>query len=144
MLLICNLFYTYLRCQHVKHEVVFNFSICTTKSAVHQIALQGLCELLITDWIKQLGEGFCLRGLMPMHFMLCIPAGFFSWGGLGGPHPVKILPIPPIRYLSPFLDQGLSPQPRFIPKNLKKLNPFLCQIWLLLSSKVPWKAVFHA
>ena len=60
-------------------------------------------------------------------------AGFFP-GGTGGPHPAKILLIPSIRHLSPFLDQGLSspPQPRFVPKNLKNLNTFLCQIWLLL------------
>ena len=71
-------------------------------------------------------------------------SGFFPGGGGGGglggpPHPAKILPIPPIRHLSPFLDQGLfPPQPRFVPENLKNLNTFLCQIWLvLLSSKVP-------
>ena len=63
-------------------------------------------------------------------------AGFFSWGG--SPHPAKILPIPPIRHLSPFLDQGLSPpQPRFVPENLKNLNTFLCQIWLLLIQLIP-------
>ena len=63
---------------------------------------------------------------------------FFPGGGLGGPpHPAKILPIPPIWHLSPFLDQGLSPpQPRFVPENLKNLNSFLCQIWPLLSWKV--------
>ena len=29
------------------------------------------------------------------------------------------------------------PQPRFVPENLKNSSTFLCQIWLLLSSKVP-------
>ena len=42
----------------------------------------------------------------------------------------------PIRHLSPFLDQGLSPA-EVRPRNLKDLNTFLYQIWLLLSSKVP-------
>ena len=37
--------------------------------------------------------------------------GFFLGGTGGSPHPAKILPIPPIRHLSPFLDQGLSPPP---------------------------------
>ena len=59
----------------------------------------------------------------------------------------KFSQSPPIRHLSPFLDQGLSPPPPrqgSSPKNLKNLNTFLCQIWLLLSSKVPLKSVFHA
>ena len=65
-------------------------------------------------------------------------AGFFSWGDGGPPIRQKFCQSPPIRHLSPFLDQCLSPpQPRFVPENLKNLNTFLCQIWLLLSSKVP-------
>ena len=71
--------------------------------------------------------------------------GFF-WGG-GLPPFGKNFANPPIRHLSPFLDQGLSPpppEPRLVPENLKNSNTFLCQIWLLLSSKVPYKAVFHA
>ena len=38
--------------------------------------------------------------------------GFFPGGGLGVPQLAKILSIPPIRHLSPFLDQGLSPPRR--------------------------------
>ena len=77
----------------------------------------------------------------PVGIMYVTFQGFFL-GGLGVPHPAKILLIPPIRHLSPFLDQGLSPQPMFVPENLKNLNTFLCQIWLLLSSKVPKKLYF--
>ena len=69
----------------------------------------------------------------------------FFPGGTGGSPSGKnfVNPPPPIRHLSQFLDQGLSPQPRFFPENLKNLNTFLCQIWLLFSSKEPLKAVFH-
>ena len=35
--------------------------------------------------------------------------GFFSWGGLGGPPSGENFANPPMRHLSPFLDQGLSP-----------------------------------
>ena len=45
--------------------------------------------------------------------------GFFP-GGTGGPPSSKNFVNPPIRHLSPFLDQGLSPQLRFVPENLKK------------------------
>ena len=47
--------------------------------------------------------------------------GFFL-GGLGGPHLVKILPIPPIRHLSPFLDQGLSPPAEVRPRKFEKFT----------------------
>ena len=72
-------------------------------------------------------------------FVYCRKTQGFFLGGTGGPPQLaKILSIPPIQHLSPFLDQGLSPpQARFVPENLKNLNTFLCQIWLLLSSKVP-------
>ena len=55
---------------------------------------------------------------------------FFSWVDRGPPIRRKFCQFPPIRHLSPFLDQGLSPppQPRFVPENLKNLNSFLCQI----------------
>ena len=36
-----------------------------------------------------------------------------------------------------FWTKACPPQPRFVPENLTNLNKFLCQIWLLLSSKVP-------
>ena len=64
---------------------------------------------------------------------------FLGGGGLGGsPHPAKILPIPPHPTLVPVFGQRLvPPQLRFVPENLKNLNTFLCQIWLLLSSTVP-------
>ena len=59
--------------------------------------------------------------------------GFFRVG-LGVPPSSENFVNPsPIRHLSLFLDQGLSPQPRFVPENLKNLNTFLCQSWLLLS-----------
>ena len=58
---------------------------------------------------------------------MVLDAGFFL-GGWGVPHPAKILPIPPIQHLSPFLDQGLSPAAEVRPRKLKNLNTFLCQI----------------
>ena len=63
--------------------------------------------------------------------------GFFSGGATGSPHLAKILPIPPSDTCPRFWTKGCPPpQPRFVPENLKNLNTFLCQIWLLLSSKV--------
>ena len=63
--------------------------------------------------------------------------GFISWG-TGGPHPAKTLSIPPPSTLVPVFGPSLvPPQLRFVPENWKNLNTFLCQIWLLLSSKVP-------
>ena len=68
------------------------------------------CTIFIQAWRSNWGSsGFS-------------PTGFFSWGGddWGSPHPAKILPIPPpIRHLSPFLDQGLSPPAEVWPENLK-------------------------
>ena len=68
--------------------------------------------------------------------------GFFPGGGLGGPpiwqkfcqspHPTLVLVFGP-RLVSP----SWSSTPNF-----KILNTFLCQIWLLLSSKVPFKLYF--
>ena len=64
------------------------------------------------------------------------PQGFFPGGG--PPHPAKILPIPSHPTLVPVFGPRLvPPQPRFVPENVKNLDTFLCQIWLLLSSKVP-------
>ena len=50
-------------------------------------------------------------------------AGFFPGGG----HPAKILPIPPSDTCARFWTKACPPQPRFVPKNLKNLNTFLCQ-----------------
>ena len=67
-----------------------------------------------------------------------VDSGFFSWGDGGSPHPAKILPIPPSDTCPCFWTKACPPpQPRFVPENLKNLNTFLCQIWLILSSKVP-------
>ena len=77
---------------------------------------------------------------IPLTGYIGLIQGFFLGGTGGSPHLAKILSIPPpIWHLSPFLDQGLSPPPSrgSSPKNLKNLNTFLCQIWVLLSSKVP-------
>ena len=62
----------------------------------------------------------------------------FSWGGLGGP-PIrrKFCQSPPSDTCPRFWTKACPPQLRFVPENLKNLNTFLCQIWLLLSSKVP-------
>ena len=57
--------------------------------------------------------------------------GFFL-GGLGVPHPAKILSIPHPTPVPVFVPRLVPPQPRFVPENLKNLNTFLCQIWLLL------------
>ena len=62
-------------------------------------------------------------------------AGFFSWGG--SPHLAKILPIPPSDTCPRFWTKACPPQPRFVPENLKILNTFLCQIWLLLIQLIP-------
>ena len=52
-------------------------------------------------------------------------SGFFP-GGVGVPHPAKILPIPsPIRQLSSFLDQGLSPPAEVRPRKVEKLNEYI-------------------
>ena len=53
------------------------------------------------------------------------------------PNPAKILSILPSDTCPHFWIKACPPQPRFVPENLKNLNTFLCQIWLLLSSKVP-------
>ena len=63
---------------------------------------------------------------------------FFFLGGTGGspirqkfcqsPHPT-LVPI--------FWTKACPPPAEVVPENLKNLNTFLCQIWLLLSSKVP-------
>ena len=64
--------------------------------------------------------------------------GFFFRGGLGVPHLAKILSIPHPTLVPVFGPKLVPPPPpRFIPKNLKTLNTFLCQLWLFLSSKVP-------
>ena len=72
--------------------------------------------------------------------------GFFSLGGTGGsPIRWKFCQSPPSDTCPRFWTKACPPpQPRFVPKNLKHLNTFLCQIWLLLSSTVPYKGVFHA
>ena len=65
--------------------------------------------------------------------------GFFFLGGLGVPHPAKILPFPPSDTCPRFWPR-LVPPAEVRPRKLeKKLNTFLCQIqnWLLLISKVP-------
>ena len=65
------------------------------------------------------------------------PNRVFFLGGLGEvppPHPVKILPIPPIRHLSPcplvplspFLDQGLSPPSRGSSPKIQKILIHFC------------------
>ena len=66
-------------------------------------------------------------------------SGFFSWGGLGVPPSGKNFANPPphLTLVSVFGPRLVPPQPRLVPENLKNLNTFLCQIWLLLSSKVP-------
>ena len=67
--------------------------------------------------------------------------GFFPGGS---PHPAKILPIPPYPTLVSIFGPRLVPPPAEVrPRQFEKYT-FLCQIWLLLSSKVPLKAVFHA
>ena len=48
--------------------------------------------------------------------------GFFPGGDGGPPNPAKILPIPPIRHLSPFLDQGLSPPAEVRPRKFEKFK----------------------
>ena len=49
--------------------------------------------------------------------------GFFPGGGLGVPHPAKILPTPPHLTLVPVFGPRLPPpQLRFVPENLKKFK----------------------
>ena len=46
-------------------------------------------------------------------------SGFFSWWGLGGSPIRQKFCQSPIRHLSPFLDQGLSPPAEVRPQKLK-------------------------
>ena len=60
------------------------------------------------------------------HFSLqtSVPWGgrVFSWGGLGVPHPAKILSIP-LRHLSLLLDQACSPPPTEVrPRKFEKIR----------------------
>ena len=70
-----------------------------------------------------------LNDLPVEQFNLPLGTGFFFLVGTGGP-PIrrKFCQSPPSTLCPRFLDQGLSPQPRFVPENLKNLNIFLCQI----------------
>ena len=116
----------------IKHSKIVNF--CCWNTDFHQC-----CEILWknTESFEILSPKDSLFDNPISH--LWLTRQVFFQGGLGVPHPVKILSIPH-RHLSPFLDQGLSPPlPRFIPKNL---NTFWCQIWLLLSSKYLKKLYF--
>ena len=61
----------------------------------------------------------------------------FSLGGLGVAPSGENFANPPIRHLSPYLYKGLFPPDEVGPQKFENLNTFLCQIWLLLSSKVP-------
>ena len=71
--------------------------------------------------------------------ILAVDRRVFSWGGLGGSPPSgKNFANPPPSDTCPhFWTKACPPQPRLVPENLKNLNTFLCQIWLLFSSKVP-------
>ena len=60
-----------------------------------------------------------LNGLPVEQFNLPLGTGFFFLVGTGGPPSGENFVNLPHRHLSPFLDQGLSPQPRFVPENLK-------------------------
>ena len=98
----------------------------------------------VPPWYNSILLGFqvCCKGKLHRKpklsmFYMYVITGFFPWGGQGVPHPAKILPIPPSDTCPRFWTKACPPQPRFIPENLKNLNTFLCQIWLLLSSKVP-------
>ena len=70
------------------------------------------CTVQKTDFWKfhSAGTGFFFRG------------GGGGGGAGGSPHPAKILPIPPIRHLSPFLDQGLSPPAEVRPRKFEKFK----------------------
>ena len=67
--------------------------------------------------------------------ILDLSQGFFQ--GDGGPPSGKNFVNPPPDTCPRFWTKACPPQPRFVPENLRNLNTFLCQIWLLLSSKVP-------
>ena len=64
---------------------------------------------------------------------------FIQGGSWGVSHPSgKILSIPPSDTCPRFWTKACpTPQPRFVHENLKTLNTFFCQIWLLLSSQAP-------
>ena len=51
----------------------------------------------------------------------CYVSGFFS-RGTGGPPSSKSFVEPPIRHLSPFLDQGLSPPAEVRPRKFEKFK----------------------
>ena len=98
-----------------------------------------ICKLYnLCSYQNTVGQNFCWA-----HFFWDMQnSGFFpgggGQGGLGGPTiRQKFFQSPPIRHLSPFLDQGLSPLAVVRPQKFEKFKHILCQIWLLLSSKVP-------
>ena len=72
-----------------------------------------------------------------VHFFLHPPQGFFLGGWGVSPIRQKFCQSPHLTLVPVFGPRLVPPQPRFVPENLKNLNTFLCQIWLLLSSKVP-------
>ena len=70
--------------------------------------------------------------------------GFFPGGTGGSPHPAKILSIPPIRQLFPFLDQGLSPPAEVRPQKFEKFKYIFVSNLTTFKLKSTLKTVFHA
>ena len=122
-------------------EVNFDSGIC--------ISMQYLCQRMydlptkfytsnLNFYVKMGISGPLLSWDMPD--TISSTRVFSLGGGWGVPPSGKNFANPPPHpTLVPVFGPRLvpPPQPRFVPENLKNLNTFLCQIWLLLSSKVP-------
>ena len=77
-------------------------------------------------------------GLLQVRVPLRVLCRFFFLGGLGVSPSGKNFVNPPSDTCPRFWTKACPPlPPRFVPENWKNLKIFLCQIWLLLSSKVP-------
>ena len=64
--------------------------------------------------------------------------GFFLGDGRS-PYTAKMLPIPPIRHLSPFLDKGLSPPPAKVhPRKFEKFK------YIFVSNLTTFKGVLQS
>ena len=99
------------------------------------IVSQWYYFIMSTEWLTLI--------INYMIYHQCQHQSFFL-GGTGGP-PIrwKFCQSPHPTPVPVFGPRLVPTQPRFIPENLKNLNTFLCQIWLLLSSKVPLKSVLQ-
>ena len=88
----------------------------TVRDFVQRAQSQNIMIFALTSLTSLISVTHCMgnKQILPMHllvkFCLCVQPGFFP-GGLGVPSSGENFANPPIRHLSPFLDQGLSNPP---------------------------------